>query len=83
MDLSSSKRGPVLPNGRIDLTAVVVGRFGHRVCDLAKLLRKNPGTVSRWLTKADRRLLNDPSYCARLDNLDTRIQALTGLKVIK
>lgn len=82
-DLKSSKRGPVLPNGRIDLTAVAVGRIGHRVCDLAKLLRKNPGTVSRWLTKADRRLLNDPSYGAHLDNLDTRIQQLTSPKVIK
>ena len=82
-DLKSTKRGPALPGGRIDLTAVAVGRFGHRVCDLAKLLRKNPGTVSRWLGNADRRLLNEPGYRAHLDDLDTRIQHLTTPKVIK
>jgi hypothetical protein len=82
-DLKSSKRGCVLPEGRIDLTAVAVGRFGHRVCDLASLLRKNPGTVSRWLGKADRRLLNEPDYRAHLDGLDTKIQHLTTSKVIK
>jgi len=82
-DLRSSRRGPVLSKGRIDLTAVAVGRFGHRICDLAKLLRKNPGTVSRWLTGANRRSLHDPSYRTHLDNLDSRIQELTSPKVIK
>ena len=80
--LESTKRGPVLPSGRIDLTAVAVGRFGHRVCDLAKLLRKNPGTVSRWLSKAHRKLLHDHRNSTHLDDLDTRIQDLTTPKVI-
>lgn len=83
LDLRSSKRGPVLPDGRIDLTAIAVGRFGHRVCDLAKLLKKNSGTVSRWLSKADRRLLYEPSYRAHLDILDSRIQQFSSPKVIK
>ena len=82
-DLRSSRRGPELPSRRIDLTAVAVGRFGHRVCDLAKLLRKNPGTVSRWLTEANRRSLHDPSYKTHLDILDSRIQKPTNPKVIK
>ena len=82
-DLRSSKRGPFLPNGRIDLTAVAVGRCGHRVCDLAKLLRKNPGTVSRWLSEADRRSLHDPRYKTHLDGLDREIQDRASLKVIK
>ena len=82
-DLRSSRRGPVFPSGRIDLTAVAVGRFGHRVCDLAKLLRKNPGTVSRWFTEANRRSLHDPSYKTHLDILDSRIQKPTNPKVIK
>jgi hypothetical protein len=63
--------------------AVAVGRFGHRVCDLAKLLRKNPGTVSRWLTEASRRSLSDPSYRTHLDILDSRIQEFSSPKVIK
>lgn len=83
LDLKSSRRGPVLPNGRVDLTAVGVGRFGHRVCDLATLLRKNPGTVSRWLSKADRRSRHDPGYRAHLDDLTRRIQVLSSPKVIK
>jgi hypothetical protein len=82
-DLRSSKRGPVLPSGRIDLTALAVGRFGHRVCDVAKLLRKNPGTVSRWLSKADSRSLHDPGYRKHLDDLDSRIQEHLRTKVIK
>jgi putative transposase len=83
LDLSSSRRGPVLPNGRIDLTAVAVGRFDHRVCDLTKVLCKNPGTVSRWLSKAERRSLHDPSYRSHLDDLDCRIQELSSPKVKK
>jgi len=82
-DLRSTRRGPDLPNWRIDLTAIAVGRFGHRVCDVAKILEKNPGTVSRWLTKADSRLLQEPRYQAHLDDLDRRIQQLTTAKVIK
>ena len=82
-DLRSSRRGHVLPSGRIDLTALAVGRFGHRVCDVAGLLRKNPGTVSRWLTKADCRSLQDPGYRAHLDDLDSKIQEHLRAKVIK
>ena len=83
VDLRSSKRGPVLPDGRVDLTAIAVGRFEHRVCDLAMLLRKNPGTVSRWLSKANRRMLLEPCYRAHLDSLDNRIQGISSPKVIK
>jgi putative transposase len=82
-DLRSSKRGPDLPSRRIDLTALAVGRFGHRVCDVAELLNKNPGTVSRWLTNAGKRALEDQSYKALIDDLDSRIQDLAMGKVIK
>jgi REP element-mobilizing transposase RayT len=82
-DLRSTKRGPSLPSGRIDLTAIAVGRFGHRVCDVADRLKKNPGTVSRWFTKADRRSQYDPEYLSHLDDLDVRITDQTGSKVIK
>lgn len=79
-ELRSTRRGPNLPNWRIDLTAIAVGRFGHRVCEVAKILEKNPGTVSRWFTKADRRSLQDQRYRTHLDKLDRGIQDLTKLK---
>ena len=82
-DICSRRRGPVLPNGRIDLTAIAVGRFGHRVCDVARVLEKNPGTVSRWLTMADQRSLEDADYRAHLDELDTKIAKHARPKVIK
>jgi len=82
-DLGSAKRGPELPNWRVDLTAIVVGKYGHRVCDVAKALKKNPGTVSRWLTTADRKLLQELPYRSHLDDLDRRIQCLKTPKVIK
>jgi hypothetical protein len=79
----TAKRGPSLPSGRIDLTAIAVGRFDHRVCNVADRLKKNPGTVSRWFTKADRRSQYDPEYLPHLDDLDAEITHQTEPKVIK
>ncbi len=69
--------------GTHDLTAIAVGRFGHRVCDVARLLEKNPGTVSRWLTMADRRSLEDADYRAHLDKQDTKLAEPAKPKIIK
>ena len=44
---------------------------------------KDPGTVSRWLTMADRRSLEDADYRAHLDELDTKIAEHARPKVIK
>ena len=82
-DLRSARRGPDLPDLRMDLTAIAVGRYEHRVCDVARVLEKNPGTVSRWFTRADRRSLQEPHYRMHLDDLDRRIQPLKTPKVIK
>ena len=46
-------------------------------------LEKNPGTVSRWLTMADRRSLEDADDRAHLDKLDTKIAEHAKPKVIK
>ena len=80
VDLRSSKRRLSLPEGRVDLAAIAVGRFGHTVCDLAERLKKNPGTVSRWLTKTDRRSQENPEYLRYLDALDADITKFAGLK---
>jgi hypothetical protein len=82
-ELASRREGPDLMAWRILVTNLAVGRFGHRVCDVAKLLQKNPGTVSRWLTEADRRSSRDAAYRRRLAQLDRAITAEGPPKVIK
>ena len=62
VELSSRERRGEIARSRRDLTAVAVGRFGHRVCDLARILNKNSGTVSRWLTNADLLLRMGTTY---------------------
>lgn len=70
VDLRSRKRRSELAIVRRDLTAIAVGRYGHRICDLAEILKKNAGSVSRWLTEADRCQATDSGYQARLDHLE-------------
>ena len=43
---------------------MAVQRFGHPVNDVASLLRKNPGTVSRWLGIARERKRTDTAFLA-------------------
>jgi len=81
--LASRRREDRLTEGRIKMTAIAVGRFGHRVSELANLLHKNPWTVSRWLTMADKRSLEDVIYRRHLDDLDRAISAAARPKVIK
>jgi hypothetical protein len=61
---------------RWDLAAIAVGRYGHRICDLAAALNKNAGSVSRWLTEADRRQASDSEYRTHLDHLECKIVEL-------
>lgn len=72
-DLASRRREPSLCSGRVDLTAIAAGRFGLRICEIAKLVNKNPGTVSRWLAAAEKRAVESSAYRRRLDELDQTI----------
>lgn len=72
-DLRSRKRRSEITSVRWDLAAIALGRFGHRVCDLAEMLNKNAGSVSRWLTEADRRQESDAEYRTHLDELESEI----------
>jgi REP element-mobilizing transposase RayT len=72
-DLRSRKRRSEIANVRWDLAAIAVGRYGHRICDLAAILNKNPGSVSRWLTEADGRQATDADYRSHLDHLESRV----------
>jgi len=75
-DLRSRKRRSEIANVRWDLAAIGVGRYGHRICDLAAILDKNAGSVSRWLTEADRRQASDSDYRTHLDHLEGRVVEL-------
>ena len=70
-------------SGRWDLTAIAVGRYGHRICDLAETLKKNAGSVRRWLTETDLRQRPDPKYRAHLDQLERRMieKALQNIRM--
>ncbi len=65
------KRGAVT-SARLLITALVVERYGHRVKDLALFLRKNPGSVSRWLAAAQENQ-DDQEFRYGLDQLDAEI----------
>ena len=73
VDLCSRKRQSEIAGVRWDLAAIAVGRYGHRICDLAAILNKNAGSVSRWLTEADRRQTSDPEYRTHLDHLEHKM----------
>jgi hypothetical protein len=73
VDLCSRKRRPEVSSTRWDVTAIAIGRYGHRICDLAEILKKNAGSVSRWLTEADHRQATDPEYRTHLDDLERRM----------
>jgi len=73
VDLCSRKRQSEIAGVRWDLTAIAVGRYGHRICDLAAILNKNAGSVSRWLTEADCRQASDSEYRTHLDHLERKM----------
>lgn len=76
-DLRSRKRRSDIAKVRWDLAAIAVGRYGHRICDLAAILDKNAGSVSRWLTEAEYRQASDPDYRSNLDHLENSVVELT------
>ena len=54
-----------------EMVAVIgVEKYGQRVRELAERTRKNPGSVSRWVTSAAQRRLIDESFAERLRHLD-------------
>lgn len=73
VDLRSRSKLGSISRARLDLTAIAIGRFENRVCDLAELLSKNAGSVSRWLSIAQRRLATDPDYLDSIDRLEVQL----------
>jgi REP element-mobilizing transposase RayT len=74
-ELASRRREPRLRELRELVAVLGVERYGQRVRDIAGVLKKNPGSVSRWVTNAAERRSDDPSFAERLGELD---EALPG-----
>ena len=68
--LASSRRDRKTASLRRLVAAVAVERWGQRAGQLAKLLKKHPVAVSRWVADATRQRIEDPGYTEELDALD-------------
>jgi hypothetical protein len=64
-DMVSRSTKRHVAEARILLAALSFKTYGHRATSVAKLLRKEPGSVSRWLAKSSRYDL--PKVLDRLD----------------
>jgi REP element-mobilizing transposase RayT len=69
-ELASRGREPRLRELREMVAVIGVEKYGQRVRELAERMRKNPGSVSRWVTNAAERRLSDSSFARRLRHLD-------------
>ncbi len=72
-ELKSRSRSPAVANARALFAALAIERYGVSVTNVANLLGKNPGSVSRWLAQA-RAWLDEPSVCSQLDCIDEHIR---------
>ena len=59
------------------LALVAVETYGVRVKDLAQLLGRNPGVVSRWANMAGERRSHDDAFRERMEQLVAEVRALT------
>ena len=69
-DLRSNFRNPKLLQGRIELVTLAVGRCGFRSRDIVLLIRKDRGSVTRWLRLGICRQRDDSVYRDRLISLE-------------
>lgn len=73
--LATRRRDPELRQQRELVAVLGVEKFEQRVREMAAVLRKNPGSVSRWVSAAAERRSTDPAFAKRLKDLDERILA--------
>ncbi len=73
--LASRRRDPELRELRELVAVLGVEKFEQRVREMAAVLQKNPGSVSRWVSAAAERRSSDPAFARRLRELDEMILA--------
>lgn len=75
--LAGSRSGRELTRLREMLALAAVETYGVRVKDLARLLGRNPGVVSRWANMAGERRSHDETFRDRMEQLVAEVRALT------
>lgn len=73
-ELASRRRDPRLRELRELVAVLGVERYGQRVREIAEGLKKNPGSVSRWVSTAAERRLSESGFAEQLMNLDEALQ---------
>jgi hypothetical protein len=73
-ELAGRGRSPRLTELRELVAVVGVEKYGQRVNQLAEKLRKNPGSVSRWVTSAAERRTTDSGFAERMRRIDDALQ---------
>lgn len=71
--LASRRRDSEVRELRELVTVLGVERFEQQVREMAAVLQKNPGSVSRWVSTAAERRASDPDFARRLRELDEKI----------
>jgi REP element-mobilizing transposase RayT len=69
-------KGTSLRQLREMISLVGVERHGQSVRAMAERLRKNPGSVSRWVSDSAERRARDPEFAARLDEFDKALREM-------
>ena len=73
-ELASRGKGSRLRELREIVAVLGVERYGQTVRSIAERLRKNPGSVSRWVSASAERRASDPDSSSRLEQLDERLR---------
>jgi REP element-mobilizing transposase RayT len=73
VDLASILKGPELVRARVQYSVLAVARYGFRSADAARLIRKHPTSICRWLERGQSDLRSDARFRNQVDDLDRRI----------
>ena len=69
-------KGTSLRQLREMIAVVGVERYGQSVRAIANSLRKNPGSVSRWVSASAEHRARDPEFAVRLDEFDRALREM-------
>ena len=81
-ELQSRQRQPNVIHAKEALAVVGVERYGLRVVDIARVIRRSPDGITKAIARATRRRLENPGYRKTLNRLDSDI-AKSGDQHIK
>jgi hypothetical protein len=71
--LSRPLRRPAQVRARIEFAMLAVVRYGLPSTEAARLIRKHPTSITRWVELGIADLKSSPSFRRRIDDLDQQI----------